>query len=304
MDYNNQYGGYGNNNQTPMNFDPNTGQPINQPPMNFDPNTGQPINQAPVNYDPYAGQQMNQAPANYNPYNGQQMNYNQNMGGNYYQPQDMGYQNNNYQYPSYGNQTNMSFNQAPNGYPGNYPQDQGGYPPQQNNGNYSAPENSPILKQNKDVFLAADPESNTKTFAKVAIVLIIGGIAAFFLLGFRTTTCEKSQDFGGIDTKLTVKVTTLFNRVIKINEVIKIDYSKYEGESKGFIEQLEESSKDACKEYKSGCSVSTKSTDDTFTASVSITGKTLDEFEEKNFMIDFKDFDRKKLISESHGICK
>ena len=70
----------GNNNQ--MNFDPNTGMPLNQGnnnQMNFDPNTGMPLNQGnnqQMNFDPNTGMPLNQNMNN-------NMNYNQNMGNQY-----------------------------------------------------------------------------------------------------------------------------------------------------------------------------------------------------------------------------
>ena len=82
----------GNNNQ--MNFDPNTGMPLNQNmnnasfnanqsnqggAMNFDPNTGMPLNQGnnnQMNFDPNTGMPINQNMNN-------NMNYNQNMGNQY-----------------------------------------------------------------------------------------------------------------------------------------------------------------------------------------------------------------------------
>ena len=64
-----------------MNFDPNTGMPLNQGnnnQMNFDPNTGMPLNQGnnqQMNFDPNTGMPLNQ--------NMNNMNYNQNMGNQY-----------------------------------------------------------------------------------------------------------------------------------------------------------------------------------------------------------------------------
>lgn len=77
-----------------MNFDPNTGMPLNQGnnnQMNFDPNTGMPLNQnmnnasfnanqsnqgGSMNFDPNTGMPINQNMNN-------NMNYNQNMGNQY-----------------------------------------------------------------------------------------------------------------------------------------------------------------------------------------------------------------------------
>ena len=60
-----------------VNFDPNTGEPINkQPEANFDPNTGEPINKQPeANFDPNTGELLNKQPeANFDPNTGEPIN--------------------------------------------------------------------------------------------------------------------------------------------------------------------------------------------------------------------------------------
>ena len=61
-----------------MNFDPNTGRPLNNGGANFDPNTGRPLNNGGANFDPNTGQPLNNGGANFEPNTGQPLNNNMN----------------------------------------------------------------------------------------------------------------------------------------------------------------------------------------------------------------------------------
>ncbi len=285
MDYNNQNMNnnnqpFGGNNVPPMNNNPYDNQGYNNPPQGSYPpqNYGQP----PMGYnDPYGQPPMNNGfGQQYPPYGQPPMGYNDPYG----QPQGG--------YP------------PQQGYPPqNYGQPQGGYPPNnQPNGNYSAPEKSPLLAQQKGVFLAADPESNKKTFAKAAIVLILGAIALFFVLGLRFTTCTEELSAGGITMKTTYKITSIFNNVTKVKLTLSFDYSKYQGDHSEAIKTLKEQGSEACKDYKTGCSVSVKATDDTISYTLSLSGKALEAV--SGLSADLKDFNRDEVIKQSRGKCK